>query len=120
MAEPTTQKPHADNGIGHFDIAGPELGALKRFYTALFGWSIADRGPGYAMVATPAGGPDGALVEAEAASLTIGVVVPDLAAALHRAASEGGSVAMPAVDNGWVKKAQIRDPAGNLLTLIEG
>jgi hypothetical protein len=27
---------------------------------------------------------------------------------------------MPATDNGWVHKAQVRDPAGNLLTLIQG
>jgi hypothetical protein len=26
---------------------------------------------------------------------------------------------MPPTDNGWVVKAQIRDPAGNLLTLIQ-
>ena len=26
---------------------------------------------------------------------------------------------MPPTDNGWVVKAQVRDPAGNTLTLIE-
>jgi predicted enzyme related to lactoylglutathione lyase len=72
------------------------------------------------MVATPDGGPNGALVEAETASLTLGVVVPDLEGALRAAEAEGGAVAMPVLDNGWVRKAQIRDPAGNLLTLIQG
>ena len=42
------------------------------------------------------------------------------AKALELAEAKGGSVAMPVVDNGWVKKAQVRDPAGNLLTLIQG
>ena len=36
------------------------------------------------------------------------------------AAAEGGRVVLPKVDNGWVKKAQIADPAGNVLTLIQG
>ena len=61
-------KPHSLNGIGHFDIAGPDFGALQGFYTGVLGWQITPRGPGYGMVATPEGGPDGALVEAETAS----------------------------------------------------
>ena len=118
MAE--TRKAHVANGIGHFDIAGPDIGPLKEFYAGLLGWRFSDRGPGYAMVETPEGGPNGALVESEGASLTLGVVVPDLDRALVAAAEHGGTVAMPKVDNGWVKKAQVRDPAGNLLTLIQG
>jgi len=113
------QKPHAINGFGHFDIAGPELEPLQRFYTALFGWDVTPRGPGYAMVATPPGGPDGALVETPAASLVFGVVVADLPAALELAEQQGGQVVLPATDNGWVKKARIADPAGNVLTLIQ-
>lgn len=113
-------KPHGRNGIGHFDIAGPDFEALQGFYSGVFGWQVAPRGPGYGMVATPEGGPDGALIEAETASLTLGIVVPDLAGALATAEARGGAIAMPAVDNGWVKKAQVRDPAGNLLTLIQG
>lgn len=113
-------KSHTPNGIGHFDIAGPDIAPLSSFYGAVLGWQVTPRGPGYAMVATPEGSPNGALVEAEEASITIGVVVPDLNAALNSAEANGGSVAMPLTDNGWVKKAQVRDPAGNLLTLIQG
>lgn len=103
--------------IGHFDISGGDLNALSRFYEALFGWDIASRGPGYSQIESP--GLRGALVEAEEPSLTIGVIVSDLERTLARAQSEGGSVAMPVTDNGWVHKAQVRDPAGNLLTLIQ-
>ena len=115
-----TRKAHVANSIGHFDIAGPDIGPLKQFYAGLFGWQIVDRGPGYAMVETPGGGPNGALVETETASLILGVVVPDLDRALVAAAAQGGAVVMPKLDNGWVKKAQVRDPAGNVLTLIQG
>jgi predicted enzyme related to lactoylglutathione lyase len=111
---------HTPNGIGHFDIAGPDISALGRFYADVFGWQVAPRGPGYAMVETPDGKPNGALVETQAASLTLGIVVPDLVRALGCAEKSGGAIAMPVVDNGWVKKAQVRDPAGNLLTLIQG
>lgn len=111
---------HAPNSVGHFDICGPDLALLAPFYAALFGWQVQPRGPGYAQLATPEGGPDGALVEEPEPRLTLGVVVPDLATALQTATAQGGAVAMPATDNGWVRKAQVRDPAGNLLTLIEG
>ncbi len=114
------RKPHTPNGFGHFDIAGPELAPLASFYSTLFGWDVTPRGPGYAMVATPAGSPNGAIVETPEASLTFGVVVPDLDAALRLAAQQGGAVVLPRTDNGWVKKAQIADPAGNTLTLIQG
>lgn len=110
---------HAAFAIGHFDVAGPDLARLGPFYADVFGWQVAPRGPGYAQLRTPAGSPDGALVEQPGAALTLGIVVPDLARALAQATAAGGCVEMPATDNGWVRKAQVRDPAGNLLTLIE-
>jgi hypothetical protein len=103
--------------IGHFDIAGGEMQTLSSFYQAMFGWKATPRGPGYAQIGTP--GLRGALVEAPEPGLTLGIVVPDLEAALERAATEGGTVTMNAMDNGWVRKGQVRDPAGNLLTLIQ-
>jgi hypothetical protein len=113
-------KPHHSNGFGHFDIAGPDLAPLQHFYTSLFGWDVTPRGPGYAMVATPEGSPNGAIVETPTASLTLGIVVADLDAALATAANQGGRVVLEKTDNGWVKKAQVADPAGNVLTLIQG
>ncbi len=115
-----TQQPYTAFGIGHFDVAGPDLERLAPFYAEVFGWQIAPRGPGYAQLQTPAGSPDGALVEQPDAAITIGIVVPDLAKALNQAEATGGRVEMPVTDNGWVRKAQVRDPAGNLLTLIQG
>jgi len=114
------RKPHTQNSFGHFDIAGPDIAPLSNFYSKLFGWDVTPQGPGYAMVATPAGGPNGAIVETPTASLTFGVVVPDLDKALQQATAEGGTILLPKTDNGWVKKAQIADPAGNALTLIQG
>lgn len=105
------------NTIAHFDVAGPDLEALGTFYEQVLGWQAEAKGPGYSLLRTPEGGPDGALVEAEPGSLTVGIVVDDLDAAVEIAA-QMGTVEMPPTDNGWVTKAQVRDPAGNLLTLI--
>ena len=105
------------NGIGHFDIAGPNLGRLGDFYSAVLGWTATPRGPGYTQVSTPTG--DGALVEAREPSFVIGIVVEDLDLALTKSVAAGGRIAMPRTDNGWVCKGQVTDPAGNLLTLIQ-
>ena len=105
--------------IVHVDIAGPDEAALQRFYRDALGWTVDPKGPGYALVGTPAGSPDGAIVESDEPSVTLGVAVPDLDAAVERAVGVGGELTMPPTDNGWVVKAQVRDPAGNLLTLIQ-
>lgn len=107
------------NGLAHFDIAGPELAPLGEFYRAVLGWTVQPRGPGYAQLLTPEGSAHGALVESESRGITIGLVVPDLAAALQQAQAHRGAVVMPVTDNGWVKKAQVSDPAGNVVTLIQ-
>ncbi|GAA1500886.1 hypothetical protein GCM10009827_008120 [Dactylosporangium maewongense] len=106
--------------IVHFDIHGaaPES-AQHRFYAGLFGWQVSPRGPGYAQVSTGEGGLRGALVDAETPSVTVGVAVADLDAAVARAVALGGAVTMPPTDNGWVVKAQVTDPSGNLVTLIQ-
>lgn len=110
---------HINNGIGHFDIRGPDLAALQGFYQGVFGWQVTPQGPGYALAETPDGTPNGSLVEAEFAGVSIGIIVANLGAALDDAVKHGGTIAMPMVDNGWVKKATLSDPAGNHITVIQ-
>lgn len=107
------------NAIAHLDIAGPDLARLSDFYGAVFDWQIAPQGPGYSLISTPEGGPDAALIEAERSSIVAGIAVTDLAATIAAALERGGTELMAPVDNGWVTKAQIADPAGNVLTLIQ-
>ncbi|MEY9930527.1 putative enzyme related to lactoylglutathione lyase [Catenulispora sp. GP43] len=107
------------NAVVHFDISGPDDEHLRRFYGDLLDWEIVPQGPGYSLVQTP-GGLRGSIVEAEGAAVTLGVAVADLELAVRRAAELGGEVVMPPTDNGWVLKAQVTDPAGNVLTLIQG
>jgi predicted enzyme related to lactoylglutathione lyase len=91
---------------------------LEQFYAGVFDWQVDRKGPGYALLNTPEGTPDGAISEAEAAGIVIGIVVPDLEEALDKVLRAGGQIVMPVTDNGWVRKAQVADPAGNRLTLI--
>lgn len=113
------QESRLPNTVVHFDVAGPDLEALAGFYGSVLGWEVRPMGPGYGLLSTPDGSPDGALVEAETPSLTVGVAVRDLAATLEVVVAHGGTVLMPATDNGWVVKAQAGDPAGNIVTLIQ-
>lgn len=106
--------------IVHVDIIGPDDEALRHFYGELLAWEITPAGPGYALVETGAGSPKGALVEGGESNVVLGVQVDDLDLAVERACRLGAEVVMPPTDNGWVVKAQVRDPAGNLLTLIAG
>ncbi len=103
----------------HFDIAGGDAEELGAFYSGLFDWKIDPKGPGYSAIETPHHGPNGAIIEMESSSITLGVAVKDLAKTLQDAVASGGKVVMPVTDNGWVKKAQMTDPSGNLITLIE-
>ena len=104
--------------IVHFDVSGPDEAALHRFYTGALEWDVQPQGPGYALVRTPEGGPDGSLVEREDASLTLGVAVDDLEGTIARVEANGGEILMPPTDNGWVTKAIVADPAGNRISLI--
>lgn len=105
--------------VAHFEITGDDTTKLGTFYGELFGWSINHKGPGYALVETHGSAPNGAVVEAEARSITIGIAVRNLSETLKRAKASGGEIVMPETDNGWVKKAQIADPSGNIVTIIE-
>jgi predicted enzyme related to lactoylglutathione lyase len=104
--------------IVHFDITGPDDEKLRSFYERSFGWTINAMGPGYAVAETGAA-PRGAIAEAAEPSVTIALGVHDIDAHLASVVANGGTVVMPATDNGWVTKAQITDPAGNLITLIK-
>ncbi len=110
---------HTHGDLAHFDITGADGAQLGAFYHAVFGWEIQPKGPGYSSIATPDSSPDGAVIEMEKTGITLGVAVENLDTALSRAETAGGSVVMPVTDNGWVKKAQIADIDGNIITLIQ-
>ncbi|MEO1482760.1 MAG: VOC family protein [Myxococcota bacterium] len=116
MAE---HKQFSQGELAHFEISGPDGTALRNFYESVLGWSVEEKGPGFSLVRTAGAGPDGAFVEAPEPAMNVGFTVADLSAAVAKAEASGGAVVMPVTDNGWVKKAKVRDVAGNTITLIE-
>ena len=80
---------HVAGALVHFDIAGPDEAALRAFYGATFGWAVDVQGPGYALVRTPDGSADGAIVDADEPAITIGIAVADLEATIAAAGRRG-------------------------------
>ena len=117
MSAPTNT-PIMNTPIVHFDITGPDDERLRAFYADVLGWSIEPKGPGYALVTT-GGGLRGAIVEGEQPGVVLGLGVDNLSAAVDHAVAQGGTIVMPPTDNGWVTKAQVADPVGNIITLIQ-
>jgi predicted enzyme related to lactoylglutathione lyase len=112
------------NPIVHFEILGADGAKLQSFYRDLFGWEVdANNEWNYGMVAAPNGqgipGGIGADMDGQP-KVTIYAQVPDLQAALDKAVSLGGKVAMEPADLGMVQLAQFTDPAGNLFGLVKG
>ncbi len=105
-----------------FDIAGPDLAAQSKFYSAVFGWKIAEDGSFSVSVASPL--PANLRVEpADQGPLTERVVyfgVDDITATLSKVVANGGSVVFPRfVVPGKIIVGMFKDPAGNRTGVIE-
>jgi predicted enzyme related to lactoylglutathione lyase len=97
-------------------VRHPDADATRRFYTALFGWTVAAAG-GHGLVATGADhGIAGGLGGGQATRwATVYARVPDVAQALARAAELGGWREYgPEPPAGHRAAGAFRDPAGNV------
>jgi len=115
------------NPVMHFEVmAAQNVDAVRKFYADAFGWKVdADNPMNYGLVDTGAGiginGGIGAPMPGGPSYATFYVAVEDLAAALKRIESLGGTTAVPPMDipDGKVSIAMFRDPAGNLIGLVK-
>ncbi len=99
--------------IVFFDIAGPDGGQLKEFYSGVFGWDI----DANFAITTP--GLTGT-VRQDPAEKILYMGVPDIDAALQEIESAGGKTVLPrTVVPGVVIFALFSDPAGNRMGLVE-
>jgi predicted enzyme related to lactoylglutathione lyase len=108
--------------IVHFEINGPDEQALASFYTDVFGWQVQPQPQyQYGLVATGEGSLGGGIGRMEDGSgPVIYIEVDRLDEALKSIAARGGStVVEPTVVPGMVKFAQFKDPAGNVIGLVE-
>ena len=103
--------------VDRFEVRGSDAGATRRFYTALFGWSVAEAAGGYGLVTTGAAhGIQGGLRPGAGSHwATVYASVPDVAQALAEAVELGGSREYgPELTAGRIEAGAFRDPAGNV------
>jgi predicted enzyme related to lactoylglutathione lyase len=103
--------------VDWFEVRGSDAAATRRFYAALFGWSVAEAAGGYGLVTTGAAhGIRGELGAAGGARwATVYANVPDVAQALARAEELGGSREYgPELAADHKQTGAFRDPAGNV------
>lgn len=113
-----------EHPVVRFEIAAADMGAMKRLYRDLFGWSINDSNPiGYGFVETNApDGIPGGIREAEDGTprILFYVGTPSLDETLAKAVGLGCLVLVPRTEvTGVATFAHIADPEGNVIGLLE-
>lgn len=115
------------NPIVHFEIMGTEddKPRLQAFYRDTFDWQIEPAGGDmqYGLLVKPEGepGPGGAVdASPTGAGVVIYLGVDDIRAALAKVEANGGEVVMDVTTvPGMVTFAQFRDPAGNVVGIVD-
>lgn len=111
--------------VVHFEIRGRDPKRLQHFYRELFNWQISEGAvPGYALVEAGEGGPEqgvgGGIAQADAPGVSVYVQVANLAESIQRAEQLGAKKILDPVDvPGGPTIAQIQDPEGNLVGLVQ-
>jgi predicted enzyme related to lactoylglutathione lyase len=110
--------------INHWEITGPDAGALQTFYGELFGWQInADNEWQYGLVQNGIeSGVSGGIGPEYGGGhrVSIYLKVDDLQGYLDKATVLGAEVVMPPSEVAGVNIALFKDPAGNVTGLILG
>ena len=106
--------------INYVELAVTDTRAVRAFYEAAFGWSLAEYGPTYA--ATTTGDVDlglqGDAAEAAAAPLPV-IDVIGLDAWPAKVIAAGGTIVRPIFAFPGGRRFHFRDPSGNELAVVE-
>ncbi|MGD2102876.1 MAG: VOC family protein [Acidimicrobiia bacterium] len=114
------------NPIVHWELMGPDADAQKQFYSAIFDWQFTspEGFDGYFMTEGEDMAVNGAVGQGSEEMPTyqcIYVQCEDINAKLAEVQANGGSTAMPRTEiPDVVTFAMFKDPAGNLVGLVEG
>lgn len=105
-----------DGKLDYLELPGGDLGAVKTFYGAAFGWSFQDYGPTYA--AFDEGLDGGFDADPEAAPRPLPVLFAhDLEAMLAKVEAAGGRIVRPIFAFPGGRRFHFTDPAGNELAV---
>ncbi|HKW69972.1 MAG TPA: VOC family protein [Candidatus Dormibacteraeota bacterium] len=115
------------NPVVWFEVVGKDGGTLRKFYTDLFGWSIAEAtgDMDYGMVQAGSGGIGGGVGKSQdggAGHVTFFVEVDDPKAYLTKAEKLGGKMVVPPTEIPAYNLtfAYFIDPQGHLIGLSKG
>lgn len=106
--------------INFIELPARDLGAARRFYSAVFGWELTDFGPSYSCTMTGQVdlGLQGDMSEATATPLPV-VLVDDLDAAEAAVAKAGGTISKPVFSFPGGRRFHFRDPNGLELAIMQ-
>ena len=110
--------------VVHFELYGKDAAGLQDFYKKAFDWHVDTNNPqNYGVVDTHAGsGINGGVTAGE--NMDNGTIIyveaDDIQAALDKVVSLGAEVMMPVTPMDMVTFALFKDPAGNVVGLVQG
>lgn len=106
--------------INFIELPARDLGAARTFYSAVFGWELADFGPSYSctMTGNVDLGLQGDLGEAPKAPLPV-VLVDDIEAAQAAVAGAGGAISKPVFAFPGGRRFHFLDPNGLELAIMQ-
>lgn len=105
---------HTNNHFDYVEFAAQDLGAVKAFYEAAFGWTFQDWGPDY--VSFSGSGLEGGVRGGErpvAGSTLVILYADDLEESEKRVTAAGGEI-IERHDFPGGRRFHFRDPAGNV------
>ena len=109
--------------VVHFEIIGPDAGALHSFYGDLFGWKVnADNPMNYGIVEKEGDGIGGGIGSAPDGNsrVTVYVQADDPQAVLDKAEQMGGTTVIPVTEiPNAATFALFSDPAGNVMGVVK-
>ncbi len=114
------------NPIVHWELIGPDGDALKSFYTSIFDWQLAapEGFDGYYMTDGDAVGLGGAVGQGNEEMPAYGAIyvqVESIEESLGKVEANGGTTLVPRTEiPDMVIYALFKDPAGNVVGLVEG
>jgi predicted enzyme related to lactoylglutathione lyase len=106
--------------INFIELPARDLGAARTFYSAVFGWELADFGPSYSctMTGNVDLGLQGDLGEAPKMPLPV-VLMDDIEAAQAAVAGAGGTISKPVFAFPGGRRFHFLDPNGLELAIMQ-
>ncbi|MDP3768912.1 MAG: VOC family protein [Dehalococcoidia bacterium] len=110
--------------VCHFQVLAKDPERQAAFYRELFDWDIAQNEAGITVIGPGKGPPEegigGSIVPSQNAAVSVYVQVADLGESLRKAEELGGKALTQPFDvPGGPTIAQIADPEGNLIGLVQ-